>query len=269
MEERQVVSGLFLVAHQYFAEPVKPRMASFHNPSMGSIFWVFDFGGNLLADGFNMGRIVSFKHDFVCFSPRISFVRAKVLRRLIGNGRPFYDHRVQYFFQLSDIMKIGPGHDERERDATFFHQQISFASFFSPDPLDCVQPPLAPGGLCSLRRQCFANARKYLPSHHIRPNRLAIVSEIRRLFPSVESTSGLSWGCQNVLWARPSTGTLYAAHKQSPRRCAGHPLVYARPRPCAHISFRDHVPDGVKKVLLAPKKHRRLPMIEFSTFLPP
>ncbi len=244
-------------------------MASFHNPSTSPVFRVFPFGGDLPAYRFHMRRVVSLNHDFCCLPPCIPFVRAKMLRRLIGNLGPFDDHRIQNFFQLSDIMEIGSGHDERERDATLFHQQISFASFFFPDPLDCVQPPLAPGGLCSLRHQCSANSRKFLPSHRIRPNRLAIISEIHRPFPRVESSRGLSWNCQNVPWAMPSTGNPYAKHRQFLRRRAGPPLACARPRLCVYIAYSDRGLGLATMAVLAPKKHRRLPMIESSASFPP
>jgi hypothetical protein len=35
--------------------------------------------------------------------------------------------------ELGDVMPICPGHDQRQRDATPVHQQVSLGAFFSPD----------------------------------------------------------------------------------------------------------------------------------------
>ena len=43
-----------------------------------------------------------------------------------------YDDGVEYRFQLRDIMPIGSGRDERQRDATTVHQQMAFAPNFFP-----------------------------------------------------------------------------------------------------------------------------------------
>jgi len=41
--------------------------------------------------------------------------------------------------QLRNIMPIGSGHDERQRDATPVHQQMALAPIFSPDPWGWVR----------------------------------------------------------------------------------------------------------------------------------
>ena len=117
---------------------------------------------------------------------------------------PFNDNVIQNDFQLSYIMPIRPGYDERERDATLFHQQMTFASFFSPYPSGSDQPSPGPKALCSWRYQYFAITRICPPFHHIPPTRLAIWPEIPRPFPTGESRHGWNWGYHTPLWGEPS-----------------------------------------------------------------
>ena len=42
------------------------------------------------------------------------------------------DTGVEQRWQLADIVPMGAGHDERQRDATGVYLQMSFASFFFP-----------------------------------------------------------------------------------------------------------------------------------------
>jgi hypothetical protein len=54
---------------------------------------------------------------------------------------PLNDNAIQYDLQLSYIVPIRPGDDDRQRDAMLFHQQMAFASFFSPCPSGLDQQP--------------------------------------------------------------------------------------------------------------------------------
>jgi hypothetical protein len=48
---------------------------------------------------------------------------------------------------LTDIMTMGPGHDQRQRDAMPVHQKMALASLFSPYPSGSGRRLLAPGVL--------------------------------------------------------------------------------------------------------------------------
>src|SRR5476649_1735981 len=61
-------------------------------------------------------------------------VGAKMLLGTSADARPAQHQRVGYGFELSDIMMIGCGHDDRQRDATGVDQQHSLAPLFFPDP---------------------------------------------------------------------------------------------------------------------------------------
>jgi hypothetical protein len=49
-----------------------------------------------------------------------------------------HDSSIQDGLELSDIIAMCSGHDQRQRDATPVHQQVSLGAFFSPDLLDWV-----------------------------------------------------------------------------------------------------------------------------------
>ena len=47
----------------------------------------------------------------------------------LGKGN---DDCIEYFGELTDIMSMGPGNDQRQRDAMSVHEEVPLASFFSP-----------------------------------------------------------------------------------------------------------------------------------------
>ena len=128
---------------------------------------------------------------------------------------------------------MGTGHDERQRDATTVHQQMALAPIFSPGPLDWVQRSIAPWGPSSSRRQCFASARRCLQGRRIRQARASIRLQTPRPSPTPEIGHESHWNCQSAPPGAPSTGTLCAAHKQSPRRPVGVLSACAPRLPCA------------------------------------
>ena len=44
------------------------------------------------------------------------------------------DDCIEHPFELADIMSMGPGYDDRQRDSTAVHQQMTLAAIFFPDP---------------------------------------------------------------------------------------------------------------------------------------
>jgi hypothetical protein len=44
---------------------------------------------------------------------------------------------------LTDVMSVGPGNDQRQRDATAVHKDMALASLFSPGPWDSAPLPPA------------------------------------------------------------------------------------------------------------------------------
>ena len=74
---------------------------------------------------------------------------------------------LQHLVELGDVMLIGPGHDERQRDATAVHQQVALAPFFFPrsvglGPTACCAKGalnMAPSMLC--HRQAMPSICSY------------------------------------------------------------------------------------------------------------
>ena len=82
--------------------------------------------------------------DLQCAPASVPSVGAQVLAAPGDWGLALDHDGLQHLIELRDVMLIGPGHDERQRDATAVHQQVSLAAFFFPDRSGCAPPPLAP-----------------------------------------------------------------------------------------------------------------------------
>ena len=168
--------------------------------------------------------------DFQGRSSGVTRVSAQVLvspQRGIGS----LDHdRLQHGLQLRDIMPVGSGHDERQRDATTVHQQMAFAPVFFPDPLDLGPRWIAPVALSSSHRQCFAIARRCL--QHRRTRQVQLSKELQRglLSPIQESGHGSRWRYRNVQPGALSIGNRFSTRKRCPRR------------PVADLSADGHLP---------------------------
>jgi hypothetical protein len=152
--------------------------------------------------------------------------------------------------KLAGIMPVRSGYDDGQRDATPVHKQMSFASFFSPDPWDLPRNSPAPTGLCSCCRLWPAIARQCLPSHHIRQVHAAKALERKPGAPIRRNSDVLRSDSQRVLSAKLSTVSLYAKHTLSQKKqCAGQ-WAFFRHRPCEYIPFLDLFPAWVSRVQL-------------------
>jgi hypothetical protein len=67
----------------------------------------------------------------------------------------------------------------------------------------------------------------------------------------------------------PSTDSLFAVHKVWLRKSFAAQLAFYPRRPCVYTSCLDHAQVWVSRAQPFPKKHQRLPMIEFSPYSPP
>jgi len=83
--------------------------------------WSITPDANLFSDGFTV----------------ISLIR---IQETLRSLRKSDDDGIEHGGELTDVMSIRPGDDQRQRDATCVHQEMALASFFSPglsdsDPL--------------------------------------------------------------------------------------------------------------------------------------
>jgi len=235
-------------------------MADFYDPSActvaGNSFFRLDF----LAAAPYMRDIVPVDYALVCRFTVIAFVGAKMLELVRRWLWSLNDNVIQYGFQLSYIMPIRPGDDDRQRDAMLFHQQMAFASFFSPGPSGSDQPPPEPKALWSWRYQYFATTRICPPFHHIPPTRPARWPEIPRTFPTAESRHGWNWGYHISLWEEPSIDSRCGEHKQYLQIPYDNPAAFCRRLFSGYKIYSSPWSVAAKVAPHASKKHRKQPM---------
>src|SRR5690625_3968947 len=142
-------------------------MGHFHDPASGLPCRVSPQLPRLFSPSLDVGNVVMGFDRLQRRCAGITGIGAQVFVAPYGRGGPFDLNGIEYGFQLADIMTIGPGYDERQRDATAVHQQMSLASFFFPDPSDWGRSLLAPTALSSWSHRCSASATQSLPFHRI------------------------------------------------------------------------------------------------------
>jgi len=189
-------------------------MTNLYNPAASTITGNGLFRLDFLATAPDVGNIIPVNYTLVRRLTIIAFVAAKVLRLLCRRLWSLNDSAIQDDFQLSYVVPIRPGYDDRQRDATLFHQQMAFASFFFPGPSGSDQPPLVPEVLWSWRYQDFATTRICPPFHHIQPTRLATWPEKLRPFPTAENRHGRNWDCRKPLSEELSIVCQCEEHRQ-------------------------------------------------------
>ena len=137
MNERLVAFDKLFISDKQLPEAVEPGVRCFNHPATvlrraPSSTLLPDHprriapGKNLLANSFSI----------------ISLVRIQESLPFVGKGD---DHGIQYGTELTDVMSVRSGNDQRQRDATRVHQKMALGPFFSPDPWDSGQSPLVQG----------------------------------------------------------------------------------------------------------------------------
>jgi hypothetical protein len=61
--------------------------------------------------------------------PVISLIRIQESELSVRKGN---NNRIEHGRELTDIMAMSPGNDQRQRDATPVHEEMTLAPFFSP-----------------------------------------------------------------------------------------------------------------------------------------
>ena len=244
-------------------------MTYFYDPATSAVTGNGFFRLDFFTTAPDVRNISPLNYDLHCIFAIIGFVGAEMMGLIRCRFRPFNDNGIQNDFQLSYIMPICPGYDERERDATLFHQQMTFASFFFPYPSGSDQPSPGPKALCSWRHQYFAITRICPPFHRIPPTRLAIRPKIPRPFPTGESRHGWNWGYHTPLWGEPSIEPRCAEHKQYLQIPCDNPKAF-----CHRLFSGYKICSGPWSVAVseaphAAKKHRKQPMTATWTCTPP
>jgi len=81
-----------------------------------------------------MGHIAMFLNNLQNGRSCITSISTQMLVSPDGRAGSLNHDGIENGRQLRNIMPIGSGHDERQRDATSVYQQMALAPIFSPDP---------------------------------------------------------------------------------------------------------------------------------------
>ena len=144
MIERDEATIKLFVTHQQLAKPIEPAVCNFDNPPSSSFPGVvLEFSG-LLSSSFDMCDIAVRLNDLQCRRSGVTGIRTQVFASALWRAMASDQDTIEYRLYLRDIMAIRPGHDERQRDATTVHQQVTLAPIFFPDPSGWAQRILVP-----------------------------------------------------------------------------------------------------------------------------
>jgi len=148
----------------------------------------------------------------------VACVGAKVFVSPVGWILAFDDNGAEYRIKPLAVVDVGPAHDERQRDATAVHQQVAFASLFSPGPSGSGRQLLVPRVPSSSRHRRFAIATRCLACRRIPPNRLSRRLQRSPPSPIRESVCGWRWVPAPTFSSRCGT-VAAAARARSLTRC--------------------------------------------------
>ena len=136
MNERFVAFDEFLIPDKELPEPVEPGVCCLNDPPAvlrrAPSSTLLPDDTRCIASGSNLLR------------NRISIISLIRIQEPLPFVREGNDHGIKHGTELTDVMSVRSGNDQRQRDATCVHQEMALGSFFSPDPWDSGQSPLVP-----------------------------------------------------------------------------------------------------------------------------
>ena len=160
MVETEEAALEFLVSYEQLAEAIEPAMRDLHNPAPGAPGRVPAFFFGFLSTAFDVRNVARFFDDAKRRFTGIAGVGTQMLVAPLWWVRTLHHNSLKDCANLADIMTVCSGHDDRERDATAVHQQVTLAPIFSPDPSGSGQRILVPGEPSSSPRRRFASATR-------------------------------------------------------------------------------------------------------------
>ena len=123
MEKCFIAFSQLLISHQKLPKAIEPGVRSFYHPTsvlrrtppsplLSCDPWGVPPEANLLAD-------------------RLAVVPLIRIQESLPTGKS-NDDCIKHRSELTDVMSIGPGDDQRQRDAMGVHQDMTLASLFFP-----------------------------------------------------------------------------------------------------------------------------------------
>ena len=137
MKKCFVAFGELFETHEQLAEAVVPGMSSFNDPTpvLRGTATSTPLPGNPREIAVSDDRLLG----------RLSVISLVSIEEATGRSlRGHHDNGIEDGTELSNVIPVCSGHDQRQRDATPVHQQMSLAAIFFPDPLGSVLQPLHP-----------------------------------------------------------------------------------------------------------------------------
>lgn len=144
MVEREETALKFLVPHEQLAKAVEPAVAYLDHPSSRFLLGVAPFDVRLPASIYHVRDIAMVQDDLHCRFTSVACVGTQVLAAPLWRCLAFDHDGLKHRIDLGNVVLIGPGHDDRQRDTTPVHQQMSLAPLFSPDRSDFGRLLLVP-----------------------------------------------------------------------------------------------------------------------------
>lgn len=122
------------VSHEKFAEPIEPAVANLHDPAPRFLVRMPFLVLGLFAPINHMRDVAVRVDNPQGLRAAISGVGAQVLATPYGRTFALDDYSIEHLLNTLAVIDVRAGYDDRQRDATPVHQQVSLAAFFSPDP---------------------------------------------------------------------------------------------------------------------------------------
>lgn len=135
-----------VISNRQLAKVFEPAVADLYHPAPRLLLGrISPLGIGLRAATYDM-RDVAMQLEELQYTPTsISGIGAQMLTAPLAWCFALDHDGLQHLIELRNVMHIGHGHDERQRDTTTVYQQVPLALFPLPDQSGCVPPPLAPG----------------------------------------------------------------------------------------------------------------------------
>ena len=132
MEHREVVFGFFLPSNEHAPEAIHPTVCAHRDPAAG-----FEAGASfdqlsLLAPRADMGREPQLTEQVTDFVKVVSLVQTQVLRFVQTRPRSFSGPALDRFAHQLEVIDLGAGDGQCDRNAVGLGQQTSLGAQFGP-----------------------------------------------------------------------------------------------------------------------------------------
>ena len=138
IEAEETAFELF-IPHEQFAKAIEPAMRDLHHPAPGALRGMPPLLVGFLPAPFDVGNVAMFFNGAKRRSTGIASIGTQMLAASLRWCGTLHRDGIKDHGNLADIMSVCPGYDDRQRDATAVHQQVTLAPIFSPDPSGWVR----------------------------------------------------------------------------------------------------------------------------------